>query len=96
MPLVVTRVGPDEVEVWGQVRPAEGPTRASVTLSPGLGHPFENAAVVKTNAAGYFSRRLRRRHAAELRYRVAWRSPGGALLRSRRAHAGRRIRYRGG
>ena len=94
MPLVVSRLSRASVEVWGQVRPAEGPTTATIALSPGFGRPFAAAKRVTTNAAGYFRVRMRRRGAAGLRYRIEWRSPGGSVLHSRVARAGRPIRYR--
>ncbi len=93
IPLVVTRLARDEVEVWGQARPAEGPTDMTITLSPGRGGPFRAVRTVRTNPAGYFRVRLSRKGAARLRYRLEWRAPDGALMLSRQARAGRRIRY---
>jgi hypothetical protein len=94
MPVVVTRLSRDTVEVWGQVRPAEGRTRATIAVSPPVGQPFTVARRVATNAAGYFRVRMRRRGAARLRYRIEWRSLAGSVLHSRVARAGRHIRYR--
>jgi len=93
IPLVVTKLARDEVEVWGQARPAEGPTTIAITLSPGRGRPFGVVQRVRTNPAGYFRVRLRRANAAGLRYRLEWRSPDGTVMLSRRARAGRRLRY---
>ena len=93
IPLVVTRLARDEVEVWGQARPAEGPTSITITSSAGAGRPFGALRTVRTNPAGYFRVRLRRRGAARLSYRLEWRSPSGAVMLSRTARAGRRIRY---
>jgi hypothetical protein len=94
MPLVVTRLAPDLVEVWGQVRPATGPTRPTVTVAGGalagtdVGRPL-------TNAAGYFRFNLRRAAAARLRYRASWTDPAtGETAQSRVAAPGRVIRYR--
>jgi len=96
MPLVVSRRSrEDEVEVWGQVRPARGPTIADIMVSPQPGGPFTAAMRVRTSRAGYFQVLLRRKSAARLHYRLRWRSPGGALLHSRKARAGRPIRYLG-
>ena len=94
MPLVVTRLAGGSVEVWGQVRPANGRTTAAVTSSSGVGRPFTVLRRVGTNDAGYFRVRVRRRGASGLRYRTEWTSPSGAVMRSRVARAGRRIRYR--
>jgi len=93
IPLVVTKLADDEVEVWGLARPAEGRTTITITLSPGPGRPFAAVQTARTNPSGYFRVRLRRRNAADLRYRLEWRSPDGTLMRSRRARAGRRLRY---
>ena len=94
MPVVVSRLSRDRVEVWGQVRPADGRTTATIAISPSVGRPFAAARRVTTNATGYFRVHMRRRGAARLRYRIEWRSPSGSVLRSRVARAGRRIRYR--
>ena len=94
MPLVVSRLPRGGVEVWGQVRPAEGRTTATITTSSGVGGPFTVAARLGTNDAGYFRIRMRRRGATGLRFRTEWTSPSGSVLRSRVARAGRQIRYR--
>jgi hypothetical protein len=93
MPAVVTRLSASQVEVWGQVRPAEGSTMATITTSPGVGRPFVAAMRVSTNPSGYFRVHLRRGGAARMRYRIEWTGPAGTVLRSRVARAGRRIRY---
>ncbi|MGI9080746.1 MAG: hypothetical protein ACR2FZ_00490 [Thermoleophilaceae bacterium] len=96
LPLVVSRRSrEDEVEVWGQVRPARGPTIADIMVSPQPGGPFTAAMRVRTSRAGYFQVLLRRKSAARLHYRLRWRSPDGTLLHSRKARAGRPIRYLG-
>jgi hypothetical protein len=89
MPLVVTRLDADRVEVWGQVRPASGRARPVVENARDgtvVGRPL-------TNAAGYYRFVVRRRGAASLRYRASWTDPAGAPLRSRVAAAGRPIEY---
>lgn len=93
IPLVVTRLAPHEVEVWGQARPAEGSTSITITLSTAAGRPFRAIRTVRTNPAGYFRVLLRRKEAAILSYRLEWRKPDGGLIRSRKARAGPRIRY---
>lgn len=90
MPLVVTKLSGDLVEVWGHVRPARGRVRLSVTT---VGSSRTTVARPRTNSAGYFRILLRRRDAARLRYRLEWSSPDGGVLRSRIARAGPRIRY---
>jgi hypothetical protein len=89
MPLVVSRLSADRVEVWGQVRPATGRTRAVVEIAgPGtvVGRPA-------TNASGYYRFVVRRGGAARLRYRASWTAPDGTTLQSRVAAAGRPIKY---
>ena len=88
MPLVVTKLSPSLVEVWGQVRPAEGRVRVEVTASGArVGRPL-------TNASGYYRFKVRRGGAARLRYRAEWTSPDtDETMRSRVASAGRPIAY---
>ena len=92
MPLVVTRLADDEVEVWGAARPAK--KRVRLELSASSGDRFTRIARPLTNPMGYFRIRLRRAAAARLGYRIAWRNGDGELLRSRVARAGRPIAYR--
>jgi hypothetical protein len=89
MPLVVTRLGAERVEVWGQVRPASGRVRPVVETTAGtvVGRPL-------TNSAGYYRFVVSRRGAAGMRYRASWSAADGELLRSRVAVAGRPIAYR--
>jgi hypothetical protein len=89
MPLVVSRLGADRVEVWGQVRPANGRTRVVVEIA-GRGAVVRRPA---TNPAGYYRFVLRRGGAARLRYRATWTAPDGEELQSRVASAGRPIKY---
>jgi hypothetical protein len=93
IPLVVTKLARHEVEVWGLARPAEGRTSITITRSAGRGRPFRPVKRVRTNPAGYFRVRMRGRQVPRLRYRLEWRSPDGTLMLSRRAVAGRRLRY---
>ncbi len=92
MPLVVTKLKPNLVEIWGQVRPATGRVRPEITIASGslkgvsVGRPL-------TNTAGYYRFRVRRSGAARLRYRASWASPTAETLRSRVASAGRPIKY---
>jgi hypothetical protein len=89
MPLVVTRLSANRVEVWGQVRPAKGRVRAAVSAASSPAGPFTGVRSPRTNAAGYFRFVLRRRGAAKLQYRSTWHG-----RTSRTATAGRPIRYR--
>lgn len=89
MPLVVTRLDADRVEIWGQARPAAGRVRVEVRAL-GTGARWRPL----TNASGYFGFRVRRAHAAGLRYRASWTSPEGEQLLSRVARAGKPIAYR--
>ena len=92
MPLVVTKLAPDQVEVWGQVRPANAPTRVAL-FAARRGGGFARIGSPATNASGYFKLRVRRQGAAALRYRTTWASPNGETFPSRTAAAGRKIRY---
>lgn len=91
MPLVVTKLDAKRVEIWGQVRPASGRVRVTVTnASSGatVGRPL-------TNGAGYYRFGLRGgAGVARARYRATWTAPDGETLRSRVAAAGRPIEYR--
>ena len=92
MPLVITRLSDDSVEVWGGARPAKKRVRVEVSVSSG--GRFTAVQRPTTNAAGYFRIRFERRGAAKLGYRIAWRNPGGELLRSRIARPGQPVAYR--
>jgi len=89
MPLVVTKLDADRVEIWGQVRPASGRVRVTVE------NARSGAAVSRprTNAAGYYRVVVRRRGAVGQRYRASWTDADGEKLRSRVAAAGRPITY---
>lgn len=88
LPLVVSRLGRDRVEVWGQVRPG-GRSRAAVSVSPSATGRFTPLRTVRTNAAGYYLFTVRRSGATTLRYRASSRG-----FESRVAAPGRRIAYR--
>ncbi|HEX2162005.1 MAG TPA: hypothetical protein VHF88_09325 [Thermoleophilaceae bacterium] len=90
MPLVVTRLDANRVEVWGQVRPASGRTQAVIEIA-GTGSVVRRQ---RTNASGYYRFVLRRAGAARLRYRATWAAPDGETLQSRVAAPGRPIKYR--
>jgi len=92
LPLTVERIAPGVVDVWGQVRPTDGPTRALVKANRRQGGRSFVVRRVRSNRSGFFQIRVRRRDAEQLRYGLAWRSPSGELMRSRVARAGRFIR----
>lgn len=89
LPIVISRLGGGRVEVWGQVRPAEG--RVTPRVQVERGGSWVTIATPLTNPAGYF--RFNRRASAKTRWRLEWTAPNGEVMRSRIASAGRRIRY---
>ncbi len=93
MPLVVTKLADNQVEVWGQVRPANFRTRVAL-FAARKGGRYVRIGSPRTNASGYFKLRVRRGQAARLRYRTTWASPNGETFPSRTAVAGRKIKYR--
>lgn len=93
MPLVVTKLAANQVEVWGQVRPANVRTQVAL-FAARKGGKFTRIGSPRTNASGYFKVRVRRGQAANLRYRTTWASPNGETFPSRTASAGKRIKYR--
>jgi hypothetical protein len=95
MPLVVTKLARDRVEVWGMVRPAPGKARVVISAAPRRrGAAAETVRSTVTGRNGYFRIRLARHRAAGLRYRAQWTAPGGDVFSSRLASAGRKIRYK--
>jgi hypothetical protein len=93
MPLVVSKIKPNVVEIWGMVRPPLVPVRAEVKIVGGA----SGGATVgwpRTNARGYYRFTVRRANAARLRYRAEWTDDTGETLRSRVASAGQPIKYR--
>ncbi|HYI36776.1 MAG TPA: hypothetical protein VEX39_09245 [Thermoleophilaceae bacterium] len=92
MPLVVTRLSADQVEVWGQVRPSNVRTQVAL-FAARKGGRFARIGSPRTNASGYFKVRVRRGQAARLRYRTTWASPNGETFPSRTAAAGKKIGY---
>ncbi len=93
MPLVVTRLAGNQVEVFGQVRPAKKRTRVAL-FAGRKGAKAKRVGSPATNRSGYFRIRLKRGSAATLRYRFTWPSPNGETFSSRTATAGRTIKYR--
>jgi len=89
LPLVVTRLAANRVEVWGQVRPAKRRARLRVDVVGGgvLRRPL-------TTARGFYRFNVTRANAARLRVRAVWTDPDGVVHRSRVAKAGKPIAYR--
>lgn len=95
MPLVVTRLARNRVEIWGAVRPAPGKARAVISAMPRRrGATAQTVRTTVTKANGYFRIRLKRRNAARLRYRTQWTDLSGNAIASRWATAGRKIGYK--
>jgi hypothetical protein len=95
MPLVVTELARNRVEIWGAVRPAPGKARTVITAGPRRrGAPARTVRTTVTRANGYFRIRLKRRNAARLRYRSQWTDLSGTAISSRWATPGREIRYK--
>jgi hypothetical protein len=92
MPLVVTRLGRNKVEVWGGWRLANA---GSVIGIEARNKGF--LALAKTNSRGYFRKIIRRKGAAKLIYRlrktILTPSFHFERLYSRRAAAGGRVHY---
>jgi hypothetical protein len=80
LPIWVTRSG-SGVQVWGQVRPADG-TPQTVQILNGR-RSFRRVRTVRTSAVGYFNVRLPRQPGPN--WRLAWTSPEGARFLSRTA-----------
>ena len=58
MPLVVTKLSANQVEVWGQVRPANDRTQVAL-FAARKGAKFARIGAPRTNASGYFKLRVR-------------------------------------
>jgi hypothetical protein len=96
LPLVVTRLSRNRVEVWGCARPSNGRRRVEIYARRRRGR-YRLVARRRTNPSGYFRVQIRRRDAARLVWRV-YRTrvrPAGVsvLYRSRAATAGGPIHY---
>ncbi len=99
MPIVASKYSKSLVEVWGQVRPVKRRVRPRVyTVRNGK---RRLVARPRTNRAGYFRFFVRRKGATKLRFQSRFQlrpaeyvTPGEAVIRSRVAKVGPRIRYR--
>jgi len=75
LPLAALRRG-SSVALWGLVRPATGPTRATVEYSSG--GTWRRLFTTTTNSRGYFERRASFRLGR--RYRIAWTGADGRTI----------------
>jgi hypothetical protein len=87
LPLAVRR-GKSKVSIWGFVRPAGGPTTATIEARSGDKGPFHALATVQTDARGYFTRTAG--DVKNREWRLVWKAPDGTMLRGTptRAYAG--------
>jgi hypothetical protein len=86
LPLAVRR-GRSKVSIWGLVRPAGGPTTATIEARSGSGQ-FRVLTNVQTDARGYFTKTAGL--LKEREWRLVWKAPDGTILRGTptRAYAG--------
>ena len=89
VPLVVSKLSANKVEVYGQVRPGGS---ASVQIQVFKNRAFSRVRSVKTNSRGMFKVNVSRKNAARLTWRLAYSARDG-LLTSRVAKAGKKLRY---
>jgi hypothetical protein len=75
VPLVVSRHG-HGFSLWGLARPTEGATTVTVLVQPRGSKSYRTLKVVQTDSAGYWTVSS---SVQGSRWRVSWRSPGGAL-----------------
>ena len=91
VPIVVTELSANKVEVYGQVRPGGS---ASVQIQASKGRaPFRAVRSVRTSSRGMFKVNVSRRGAARLRWRLVTSAANGDLPTSRVAKAGAKLRY---
>jgi hypothetical protein len=77
LPLVVRR-GRSKVSLWGLVRPAGGPTTATIEAHS-KGAPFRVLTTVQTDARGYFTKTAK--IVAGREWRLVWKAPDGTIFR---------------
>jgi len=96
LPLVVTRLSRNRVEVWGCARPSYGVRRVRL-LARRPGGRSKLVARPRTNSQGYFRIRIGRRSASRLIWRLertlASATGQPITYRSRAAHVGGRVHY---
>ena len=87
LPLAVRR-GKSKVSIWGLVRPAAGPTTATIEARSGGHGPFHALTTVQTDARGYFTKTAGLVKGRQ--WRLVWRAPDGTTFRGTptRAYSG--------
>jgi hypothetical protein len=76
LPLAIFRRG-SRASIWGMVRPAAGPT--SATIEYRSGSTWKRLTTVRTNSRGYFTRSAS--FVSKRRYRLVWTAPDGTTFR---------------
>ncbi|MGZ6694910.1 MAG: hypothetical protein ACXVFL_04620 [Solirubrobacteraceae bacterium] len=84
LPLVAWRTG-SKVSLWGLVRPAAGPTKATVEISSDKGRTWRTLGTYTTDARGYFTRTVS--NASGRRWRLVWTAPDGTTYRGSQTRA---------
>jgi len=87
LPLAV-RTGKTKVSMWGLVRPAGGPTTATIERRSGVKGAWRTLTTVQTNASGYFAKTAAL--VKDRQWRLVWKAPDGTTFRGTptRAYAG--------
>jgi hypothetical protein len=99
VPIVVTRRSSGSVEVYGQARPARlAPpgSSAQIAIQADTGSGFQTVRTVFGNARGIFRTNVSLGGASSASWRLVYQAPNGALLTSRVARAGSKLKYRKG
>ncbi|MFP5363830.1 MAG: hypothetical protein ACLGI5_13990 [Thermoleophilia bacterium] len=79
LPLAVKRIG-RKVSIWGLVRPATGPTTATITYADRGSSRFKKLRTVKTDSRGYFTVRGNWRKGR--RWNITWQDFSGSPVGS--------------
>lgn len=84
LPLVINKLSSSKQEIFGGVRPANGPTQVAVEFSPNSSAPFTTLTTVQiTNPQGYFDLQRSVPGAAAGRFRLRWTAPDSTVFVSR-------------
>lgn len=92
VPLVVTKLAKNRVEVYGQVRPGGRP-QVQIQVAKGRRGSFRRVRALRTGRRGMFKVVVKRKNAAGLRWRLVSAAPDGSPITSREAKAGKKLRY---
>lgn len=82
LPLAVKRTG-SKVSIWGLVRPATGPTTATITYADRGSSRFKALRTVKTDSRGYFT--VSSTYRSGRRWNLTWEGKSGTPVGSYRA-----------